>query len=281
MVSAYFKNIGQQRTLIQLIQERSEIQLLASGEMRSRFGHYDLELEEALIGTPIPSDRDDRIEVILAELRDRQIAVEQVETFSKQELAAVKEREPKEARAKADQQTRLTESQILITIRENEGKASYQQSIQEAKKIKALARADAGREARIGIGRAMAIEEQVKAYGGPGFQVLQYVMDRFSEAVERSGIEVVPRMVMTSGDGPEGGRSYSAFEALISVLMSEKIGIGVFDDHSMNAVRRLSASGGRCSKVRIAIPSAVWIGSDLIISVVSSSPGSVLPRVQA
>lgn len=230
MVSAYFKNIGQQRTLIQLIQERSEIQRLSSEEMRSRFAHYDLELEEVLIGTPIPSERDNRIEVILAQLRDRQIAVEQVETYSKQELASVKERELKEAMAKAEQQTRLTESQILIEIRENQGKANYQQSIQEAEKIKALARAEAEKKARLGIGQAIAIEEQVRAYGGPSYQVLQHVLDRFSEAVEKSGIDVVPRMVISSGEGSDSGKGYSAFEALISVLMSEKAGIGLFDD---------------------------------------------------
>jgi uncharacterized membrane protein YqiK len=230
MVSAYFKNIGQQRTLIQLIQERSEIQNLSSEEMRSRFAHYDLELEEVLIGTPKPSERDNRIEVILAQLRDRQIAVEQVETYSKQELASVKERELKEAMAKAEQQTRLTESKILIEIRENQGKANYQQSIQEAEKIKALAKADAEKEARLGIGKAIAIEEQVRAYGGPSYQVLQHVMDRFSEAVENSGIDIVPRMVMSSGDGYGSGKGYSAFEALISVLMAEKAGIELFDE---------------------------------------------------
>lgn len=233
MVSAYFKNIGQQRTLIQLIQERSEIQHISSAEMRSRFTHYDLELEEVLIGTPIPSERDNRIEFILAQLRDRQIAVEQVETYSKQELASIKERELRDAMARAEQQTRLTESQILIDIRENEGKAEYQRSIQEAEKIKAIARANAERDARLGVARAIAIEEQVRAYGGPSYQVLQHVMDRFSEAVERSGVEIVPRMVMSGGsDGAGNGKGYSAFEALIAVLMSEKAGLGVLGERS-------------------------------------------------
>src|SRR5665811_1997454 len=53
MVSAYFKNIGQTRTLIQLIQERGNIQELSSQEMKARFTHYNLELEEVLLGTPV------------------------------------------------------------------------------------------------------------------------------------------------------------------------------------------------------------------------------------
>jgi len=81
MVSAYFKNIGQTRPLIQLIQERSEIQCIASQEMKEKFQHYNLELEEVLIGTPAATGDDKQIEVILNQLRARQIAVEQVETY--------------------------------------------------------------------------------------------------------------------------------------------------------------------------------------------------------
>ena len=52
MVSAYFKNVGQTRTLIQLLQDRSAIQDHARQEMREKFARYNLELEEVLIGTP-------------------------------------------------------------------------------------------------------------------------------------------------------------------------------------------------------------------------------------
>jgi uncharacterized membrane protein YqiK len=224
MVAAYFKNIGQTRTLIQLIQERSQVQAQSSVEMKERFAHYNLELEEVLIGTPSSSANDRKIEEILAQLRDRQIAVEQIETYSKKELAAAKERELRQAEAIAKQQTSLTESEVRITIESNEGKASYQRSVQEAAKIKAIAEAEAEREARIGIARAVALEEQVRAYGGPQFQVLQQVMDRFSAAVEKSGVDIVPRMVITGGNGQNGtsSGSYSAFEALIAMLLSEK-----------------------------------------------------------
>jgi uncharacterized membrane protein YqiK len=99
MVAAYFKNIGQTRTLIQLIQERSEIQQQSSNEMKERFAHYNLELEEVLIGTPSSSANDRKIEEILAQLRDRQIAIEQIETFSRKQNAASKERELRQAEA--------------------------------------------------------------------------------------------------------------------------------------------------------------------------------------
>src|SRR6185295_13194941 len=55
MVSAYFKNIGQTRTLIQLIHDRSDIQIMASQQMAEKFAQYNLELQEVLIGTPTGS----------------------------------------------------------------------------------------------------------------------------------------------------------------------------------------------------------------------------------
>src|SRR5258708_24091052 len=218
MVAAYFKNVGQTRTLIQLIQERSQIQDQSSQEMQDRIAHYNLELEEVLIGTPRSSENDRKIEEILAQLRDRQIAVEQIETYGRKEAAAGKERELRQAEAIAKQQTALTESEISITIQSNEGKAAYQRSLQDAAKIKAIAEADAEREARIGIARALAIEEQVRAYGGPQFQVVQQVMERFSTAIEKSGVDVVPKMVIMGGNGDGKGGGYRAFEDMIAKL---------------------------------------------------------------
>src|SRR4029077_3159658 len=66
----------------------------------------------------------------------------------------------------------------------------------EAKKIASLAGAEAERAARIGIAQAMAVQEQVRAYGGPRFQLTQSVMSRFAEAIQQSGINVVPKILI-------------------------------------------------------------------------------------
>jgi uncharacterized membrane protein YqiK len=228
MVSAYFKNIGQTRTLIQLIQERSEIQHIASQEMKAKFMHYNLELEEVLIGTPAaPAEVDDKqIEVILNQLRARQVAVEQVETYARQEMAAAKERDLREAQARAEQQRNITESELSITVQTNQGKAEYQRALQQAAQIRALAEAEAEKTARVGIAQAIAIDEQVQAYGGPQFQVTQLVMNRFAEAIQQSKVDVVPRVVV--GGGGEGGvTSSSIMEGLLTLLLSDKMGVQV------------------------------------------------------
>src|SRR5246500_652468 len=79
MVSAYFKNIGQKMTLIELLQNRAAIQEESSQEMKSKFEGYSLELQEVLIGTPRAPAGDQTIENILIQLRSRQVAREQVE----------------------------------------------------------------------------------------------------------------------------------------------------------------------------------------------------------
>lgn len=238
MVSAYFKNIGQTKTLIQLIQERNEIQLLSSSQMKEKFTHYNLELEEVLIGTPSASANDNKIEVILTQLRERQIAMEQIETYTRQESAAQKERDLNEAQSRAAQQRFLTESEINIQIQGNQGKAEYSRSVQQAATIKVIAEAEAEKEARVGIGKAIAVEEQVRAYGGPQYQVTQDIMNKFTTAIEKSGISIVPKTVVNMGSGEKGGNSTSnVFEMLLSLILSEKLGVDIKGDAKEDSER--------------------------------------------
>jgi len=90
----------------------------------------------------------------------------------------------------------------------------------EAKRIKVMAEAQAEQAARVGVAQALAIEEQVRAYGGPQFQLVQQVMSRFAEAVEKSQVDVVPKINMASG--AQGGGNL--IETLLGVLMSERVG---------------------------------------------------------
>jgi uncharacterized membrane protein YqiK len=238
MVAAYFKNIAQNRTLIQLLQDRSDIQQQAAKEMKTKFAYYNLELDEVLIGTPKPSSSGaggEKLTQILEQLRARQIAQEQIETYAQQEKASKQERELRQAEALAHQQTKLTESELAITIQTNQGKADYQRALQQASQVKAMAEADASRvkmmaeaeaekNARVGIAQAIAVEEQVRAYGGPVYQLTQSVLARFAQAIETSKVDVVPKVVMGgsgSGDGKPGGANI--MEALLTMMLSEKM----------------------------------------------------------
>jgi uncharacterized membrane protein YqiK len=243
MVSAYFKNIGQTRTLIELLQDRSEIQQISSQDMKTKFLVYNLELQEVLIGTPRPDAKgDDQIERILTQLRQRQIADEQVGTYERQKIAAQKERQLREAEAQAKQQTAITESELSIQVQQNQGRANLARSEQEAeqtrtlaraeadqtrflgegeaKKVVALAHAEAERVTKVGLATARAIESQVAASGGPRYQLARQVAERFAEALETSGVDVVPKVQI---DGGAQGASGGVLQALMTLLMADKL----------------------------------------------------------
>jgi hypothetical protein len=65
----------------------------------------------------------------------------------------------------------------------------------------------------------MAIEEQVRAYGGPQFQLVQQVMNRFAEAVEQSKVDVVPKITM----GTNGSHGSGLIEGLLGTMLTEKL----------------------------------------------------------
>jgi uncharacterized membrane protein YqiK len=148
--------------------------------------------------------------------------------------------------ARASTQKTLTESELAITIEANQGRAAYERSLQqaaqqktmaeaqatemrllaeaEATRVRTLGEAEADKAARVGIAEAVAIEEQVRAYGGPKFQVTQQVMKSFAEAIAEAKVDVVPRVVI-GGAGPgQGAQTGSVAETLLALLLSDKLG---------------------------------------------------------
>ena len=243
MVSAYFKNVAQRKTLIELLQERSDIQEQAGDEMRAKFGAYNLELQEVLIGTPRAAAGNDQIEKVLQQLRERQLAEERVTTYEKQRVASEGEKALKEAQARAEQQTAITGSELSILVQENQGKAALRRATQdaeqtrtlaraeadririvgegEAAKMVALAAADAERITKTGLATAETIEKQAAASGGAQYQLTRQVIERLAEALEKSGVDIVPRVQINTGGGA-GGEAAGSLQALLGMLMSEK-----------------------------------------------------------
>lgn len=240
LVGAYFKDVAQTKTLIELIQERSAIRERAVSEMREKFAKYNLQLEEVLIGTPKSPVADIMIENILTQLRERQIAEEKKVTYQKQQSAAESEKSLREAEAVAAQQGLLTESKIKIDVERNSGAALASKAEQEANQIVALAKAnatkvrlegeaDASKESNVGLARAQAIDAQVKAYGGAQFRVIQEVVDKLSDAIKNSSVDIVPKTVVNMGgnsDGDSNGSS-TVLDTLLKFITIEKLGVSL------------------------------------------------------
>lgn len=230
MVSSYFKNVSQTKTFIELIQSRSELQANASTDMKLRFQAYSLEFQEVLIGTPKPQAGDTKIENIMAQLRDRQIAREQVETFAQKQIAADKERELNEAEQRAAKQKELTGSLVDISIKENQGSANVKAAEKRRQEIEALAHAEKFKQEMEGAGRASAIrsvgeaeaaaiQAKSEAMQGEGAdkQLMQTVMLRMAEAFETARVPLVPQIQLGGGEG-------NAMSTLMNLMSSLKAG---------------------------------------------------------
>ena len=230
MVSAYFKNIGQKMTLIELLQNRAAIQEESSREMKEKFAAYSLELQEVLIGTPRASQGDKTIEDILIQLRSRQVAREQVTTFQEQEKAAVQERALNEAKATAAAQTALTQSLIQIKVHENDGAAALARAQKDAETVKVTAeavgeksrlegRGEADRTLAIGGATAQSTKLAVDAYGGPEYRLAEQNFARFADALTKINQPIVPQFLMSGAASPEGGSGGLIPMAMLSSML--------------------------------------------------------------
>ncbi|MBS5932773.1 MAG: flotillin family protein [Clostridiales bacterium] len=240
LVSAYFKDVAQTKTLIELIQERSSIRERAVIEMKNKFEKYNLQLEEVLIGTPKSSKGDVQIENILTQLRERQIAEEKKITYQKQQSAAESEKSLREAQAVAEQQSFLTKSKIQIEIEGNSGAALASKAEQEANQIIALAKAnaskvrlegeaDASKETNVGIAKAQAIDAQVKAYGGAQYRIIQEITEKLADAIKNTSVDIVPKTMVSLGGNSENNNSSSPMilDTLLRLITLDKLGISI------------------------------------------------------
>jgi hypothetical protein len=172
----------------------------------------------------------------------------------------MKEKELREAESRAKQQTFITESELSINIQTNQGKAEYERSGRRPRASRRWRRR--GREdshprrrrgqahpgdrrrrrradGRVGIAQAMAIEEQVRAYGGPRLQLTQQVLNRFAEAIQASQVDVVPKILIAGQNGKDGGSPMTGnvMEALLTLMLSERLG-GDINARRSRATRR-------------------------------------------
>ena len=266
LLSAYFRDVAHKKSMLQLISCRADIQKQAKEELRSRFEIFDIQCVDVLIGRPESKPGDTKIENLLEQLRQRQFAVEQVETFQKQQDAAVRQKSLNEALAQAQLQAELTKSQVQIRISENIGDAELakarkvaettvvqaeaaakQARLQgegEAARLLVVAEAQAKQAALVGEGegkKAALIGEgegkRITATGQAEAQVLQLKIDSYrdprlyavsivADQLRQSQQPLVPSQLINFGSGSEGGQS-SMLGALLSLLTTEKLGIEV------------------------------------------------------
>jgi uncharacterized membrane protein YqiK len=241
MLSAYFRDVAHKKTMLQLLQERDEIQREARAELLSRFHEFDIECVDVLIGKPDTAEATGKIETLLEQLRLRQLSVEQMETYERQRAAAAKLQTLNEAQAQATMQTQLTNSKVQIQIVENQGlaevakitkaaeaelakskkhaeqmvvlaEAELERSRKQAEQTVVTARAEAEQRslsgkgeaskiAQIGLSEASVQLRKIQSFSDPRL----FALTQVASALSSSQQPLVPERVFVAGGGSVPG----------------------------------------------------------------------------
>jgi uncharacterized membrane protein YqiK len=245
MLSAYFRDIAHKKTMLQLLHDRDLIQQEARQELRSRFADFDIELVDVLIGKPETADAGGQIENLLEQLRQRQLAREQIATYAEQCAAAERLQTLKHAQAEAEKQTELTNSRVEIEIAGNRAEAELAQARKHAEQTVVTAEAENKRQLLVadaqgktqvllgegqskrvameGQAEANVLQQKIASYGDPRLYALAIV----SQFLAQSQQPLVPaQLFLTQGDARSDGLSPSSglLGILLSLLVKEKAG---------------------------------------------------------
>lgn len=242
ILSAYFRDVAQSSSMLDLLTKREEIQKRATDELGKRFQDYDINCVAVLIGRPESKTAgpEDPIERLFDQLRARRLALEQKETYVRQEEAAAQLRELNDAQAAAAKQTELTQTRIDVEIAANKGEAQLAEAQRlaerdvarangEARSKELLGRGEASRVAQVGLSEAGVLLRKVRAYGEPRLFALALVADRFASSAQ----PIVPqRLLVMGGDGrgAEAASSSNVLNQLLTLLLADKAGVGLASD---------------------------------------------------
>ena len=267
MLSAYFRDVSHKCTMLQLLQNRDQIQQDSKKALYGRFTEFDIECVDVLIGKPDTAEAGGKIETLLEQLRLRQLSIEQLETFERQRQSAEEQRKLNEAQALATKQKELTDSQVQIRIAENAGdadlararkmaqqqivmaEAELEKSRRHAEQTVVTAKAEAeqrqlagqgeGRRLmQIGMAEAAVLMRKVGSYGDPRL----YALTLAAEQLSKSAQPLVPERVFTTGSGKDGDGATTSglLGTLLALLVSEKSGFKVADDAEIGLMKEFA-----------------------------------------
>jgi uncharacterized membrane protein YqiK len=268
MLSAYFRDIAHKKTMLQLLQDRDDIQKESRSELLRKFRDFDIECVDVLIGKPASPPGDNKIETLLEQLRQRQLSIEQMETYERQRAASEKLKTLNEAQAVAAKQAELTNSQVQIRIIENQSEAELARSRKQAEQTIVTAQAEnqkrilqadadlvrskrqaeqtvvlaeaeakqrtlagkgsASERMQIGLAEASVLLRKIGSFGDPRLYALSVVAEHLSKSQQ----PLVPeRMFVAGGSNSEAPNSSSGMlGTLMSLLVAEKSGFKLAED---------------------------------------------------
>jgi predicted Zn finger-like uncharacterized protein len=268
MLSAYFRDIAHKKTMLELLHQRDAIQGEAREELRRKFRDFDIECVDVLIGKPDTAEAGGKIETLLEQLRQRQLSIEQLETYERQRAAVDKLKTLNEAQAQATMQTQLTNAKVQAQIAEQQGEADLARARKQAEQTVVNADAELARARRqaeqtvltaeadarqrtlagrgeaqkvlqVGLSEAVVLMRKIVSFGDPRLYALSIV----TEQLTHSSQPLVPERVFVSGgtgeqNGQAGGAS-GMLGMLLSLLVAERSGFQPVDAGEVSGLKDL------------------------------------------
>ena len=268
MLSAYFRDVAHKKTMLELLHDRDLIQAEARKELHDKFHEFDIECVAVLIGKPETGKDSGKIETLLDQLRERQLSVEQLETFERKRVASEKMRLLAEAQALATMQTQLTNARVEAQIAEQQGEADLFRARKSAEQMVVMAEAELSRSRlqaeqhvllaeaaakqkdlegrgegqkvmQIGLSEAAVQLKKISSYGDPRLYALTLVADSLATSVQ----PLVPQRLFVSGGGEGKGDQATGqgmLGLLINLLVAEKSGLGSIGIDEADPLKRFA-----------------------------------------
>lgn len=217
-IGNYFRNSAQDSDVITFLSSRQERQNAAKKKIKEVLVEYNVKAVDTLIGDIVPPAE------LMKTLTDRKIASEEKETFNVQQAAQEEKQKLASARALAEMQPEIVKAEQSVMIADRMAQTKVKEAEGEAKKIEAIAKANAfakkqnaeAEAAQIkltgdanaaiieatGKANAEAYERQVKAMGTENFGKFKIV-----EEIGKGKIKIIPEILISGNEngGPMSG----------------------------------------------------------------------------
>jgi uncharacterized membrane protein YqiK len=222
-IGNYFRNAAQTSDVIEFLKKRSERQLEAKTAIGAALTEYNVNAIDTLIGDITPP------EALMKTLTDRKIAEQEQVTYKTQQLAEETRKDLQQARAMADTQARVVDSERSVTISKFGAEAAIEGARGQAqsKKINAEAdanvitivgNAEASKTLAVGTAEADVIKLKIDSMESGNYALVQVV-----QALASNKVQLVPQIVAGGGSGGQGG---TLVDVLLANLIRDHMNIG-------------------------------------------------------
>jgi uncharacterized membrane protein YqiK len=215
-VGNYFRNTLQGLPAVTFIQTRQEVQNQAEEYITEYLGKYSVETKGVYIQDVVLP------EALVEVLSARELAVQQRETYAREQEAQAARIDVEKAKGTADSQLDLAHAQVNVDVQRSFAEARTAEAEGESSYVRLTGEAEADRTRAIGLAQAKAIEAkgvaqatgyeaQTEALGSQATAVVAV-----AQAVSEGNVQVVPDVLVTGG----GGGSLDGLAASIMRVLS-------------------------------------------------------------